>query len=115
MTRKFLKEMVQASLTKDKLDVEKVDEISKRLKRSDLKAYLRALKHYSSQNSITITTAYPIGKDQQRDLTQKLEGKNVNFNVDPDRLFGVEIIDGDMIYDNTLRRTFDEVVDFVGN
>lgn len=114
MTKKFTKELVQASLTNERPDAKKVEEIAKRLKRSDLKAYLRALKVQIARNSITITTARPVGAEIRKELT-KLNGKNVYFKVDENKLFGVEVVDNDMVYDATLRKTFDDVVNFVGN
>lgn len=115
MTKKLINEMVQASLTKNKIDGAKVDEIARHLKRNELKSYLRALKIYNNKNSITIITARPVGKDVQKDLASKFDKKEINYEIDSEKLFGVEIIDGDMIYDNTLRRTFDEVISFVKN
>lgn len=113
MTKRFLKEMIQASLTNKSLDEKKINTISAHLSRSELKVYLRALKNYTSKNSVTVVSALALPTLVKKDFAQRFSGKNLLFEIEPGLLFGVKIVEGDMVYDQTLSSSFQNLVEFV--
>lgn len=113
MTKTFLKEIVQASMTHGSLDEKKVMQIVKHLTRRELKAYINALKNEAAKNSLNITTPKPLSSSVQTGIKNKFTHKDISFSTDPELLFGIKITDGDMVYDNSLKSTFSEVVSYI--
>lgn len=102
MSKKLLKELVQASYTKDVLDSKKVEQIAKLLSRHDLKEYIRAIK--LSEKARTIHLVLPkTSVYNKNDFAHLFNGKKVVVEEDPSLLLGVKVIDNDSVYDMTLK------------
>lgn len=113
MTKTFLKEIIQASMTNGNLDEKKVMQIAKHLTRKELKSYINALKNDAAKNSLNITTPKSLPSSVQTEIKEKFARKDISFSTDPELLFGVKITDGDMVYDNSLKSTFNEVISYI--
>ena len=55
MKKNIIKKLAEQSYTKNNLDHDKIANIARRLKREDLKIYIKDLKILESKNTVTIT------------------------------------------------------------
>ncbi len=114
MTKRLLQQLVLASYQKEKLNPQRVDEITNRLDRKDIKAYLRALKLMEQQKKLFVampkTSVYNTSK---KDLEKLFPKKEIVFTEDPSLLLGVTLVDNDMVYEMNLRDQLETVLDEV--
>lgn len=114
MTKRLLQQLVLASYQHDSLSAKKVDEISTRLTRQDLKAYIRALKLMEQKKKISValpdTNLYNTSK---KSLQEIFPDKELFFQEDPSLLLGMRIIADDMVYDMSLKDRLESVLDEV--
>lgn len=109
MLKKQLKQLVQASYTKDTLDSAKVEKIAKLLSRHDLKEYIRLLK--LSEKSRTISLVLPTAKIYNKSDFQGVFGsKKVVVEEDPSLLLGMKVVDNDLVYDLSLKNRLNKFV-----
>ena len=115
MTKKQIKDLALQSYSGDNLDQKKVTRVAKILKRSDLKAYIKALKNIEKEK--TVTVVLPQIKLNTKDLYKQFEEafpkKRINYQVDKDLLVGVRIINNDLIYDLNLRNTLKQLNSYI--
>lgn len=114
MTKKQIKQLANASFTKDSLDSKKVDKITKHLKRNELKVYIKALKNI--ENSKKVTFLIPIFGTSSNTITESkrlFPNKKIELKEDKTLLAGIRLIDKDNIYDFNLKNTFEKLVGFI--
>ncbi len=115
MTNKQIKTLALQSYTKDNLDQKKVTRITNQLNRSDLKAYIKALKNLEKQK--TVTVILPDIKMKQKDLDKQFKlafpNKSINYETDESLLVGVKIINNDLIYEFNLRDTLKRINSYI--
>lgn len=114
MTKRLLQQLVLASYRNNDLDPKKVDEVSERLTRQDLKAYIRALKLMEQKKKIYVampsSSLYNTSKKELQDLFQE---KELLFEEDPSLLLGMRITNDDMVYETSLRDRLESIIDEV--
>ena len=118
MIKRDVKKFVLASYTKDQLDEKKVKRITLMLSRSNLKQYIKYLKTYEKQNTVTIVVPNEkfLGKNElERMFKGVLNGKKIKIEIDPSLIVGVRIIDNDSIYEYSLKNTLEKIGTHVGN
>src|SRR5882757_4639369 len=112
MTKKQLRGLIQESYTKEQLDEQKVDMIISKLKRKDLKSYVRALKLKENKKNVTVAvpsvTVYNTTKQIFFDI---FPGKTITMNEDKLLMLGGRIQADDMVYDFSLQRKLDDILD----
>lgn len=114
MTKRLLQQLVLASYHKDHLSPNIVDEISGRLDRKDLKAYLRALKLMEQQKKIYIAMPKSsVYNTSKKELEKLYPGKDIVFTEDPSLLLGLQLVDNDMVYEMSLQHTLETVLEEV--
>lgn len=108
MTKKQIKELVNASYIKDKLDAKKVEKIAALLSRADLKEYIRALK--LAEKSHTVSLVLPDTKlynNNRKFWESTFKNKRIVVEEDPSLLLGIKVINNDMVYDMTLKNNLE--------
>lgn len=116
MTKKIIKKLALASYTNNKLDAKKVDRIVKHLNRQELKTYLKAIKNYESQTSVTLLTPGSAKKGEYlSELKQLFPDKKIIFDRDDSLIAGIRIVDNDTIYDFNLKNTLQNLVSYINN
>lgn len=104
MTTKQIRQLIQASYTKNTLDQKKVEKIAKLLSHSELKAYVRGLKLEEKKHKVYIALpSKTIYNKMRRDLENLYKGKEILFEEDPSLLLGIRILDADMLYELSLK------------
>lgn len=114
MTKRLLQQLVLASYTGKELDAKKVEEISERLSRQDLKAYIRALKLMEQQKKIYIAMPNAsVYNTSKKTIESIFPDKELIFEEDPSLLLGVRVLDNDMVYEMSLKERLDSILDEV--
>lgn len=83
------------------------------LTRSELKAYIRALKEQERETSVFFTS--PPGVDF-KDIEQFQDifgGKKLFLEHDSSLILGVKVTDNDNVYDFTLRNTLEKMLEYI--
>ena len=113
MDRKILKQLAGASFRRNKLDSERVRFISKKLKRSDLKTYIRYLKRADEENTVRIFISSD-SKSLEREIRKMFEkiypNKEIEIGEDESLIAGIKILDGDIVYELNLRDVFNKAL-----
>lgn len=116
MTKKLLQQLVLASYSGKKLDAKKVDAISARLDRQALKAYIRALKLMEQQRKVYIAMPKAnVYNTSKKTLEHIFPEKELIFQEDPSLLLGMQLVDNDMVYDMSLKKRLENILDEVDN
>ncbi|RJQ38919.1 hypothetical protein C4559_00175 [Candidatus Microgenomates bacterium] len=113
MTKKIFKQLITASYKNDNLDQEKVQRISKALKRSDLKKYIKMLKDYENKKMVTVSSPFPFKKEEEKLLKNMFPNKKIMYNTDKSLILGIKIIDNDMVYDLNLKNRLENLLSFI--
>ncbi len=113
MNKKFLQQLVLASYTKDGLDAAKAHKIASFLRRGELKQYIRTLKMNEQRNSIVVTTARPMPKNDEEAFKKVYPDKKILTHTDPSLLLGLRIQDNDIIYEMNLKDTLDNMSEYI--
>lgn len=113
MTKKTLKELVTVSFKKNTLDEKTVLTIAEKLTRHQLKKYIHELKSEVRKNTVTVVSSKPLSQTAKRLFESEYPKKELEFAVKPDILLGLQIINNDVVYDSSLKHTFDEITQFV--
>ena len=112
MTKREIQTLIQASYKEGQLNEEKVEEISRLLKRRDLKSYIRGIKLEEKKKEVTVAlptaSVYNKSKEVIFDL---FPGKHVHINQDELLMLGAKITTGDMVYEYTLKQKLEDFLD----
>ena len=115
MTPKQIRLLVTASYKKNILDEKTVEKIAKLLPKSDLKAYIRALRLEEKKHKVYIALpTKAIYNKKRRDLENLYKGKEIVFEEDPTLLLGIRILDGDMLYELSLKDRINKLTQQAG-
>lgn len=113
MKKKLIKQLAENSFTNYKLDNSKVMEIVEKLNRRQLKEYIRQLKKYISENSITVETAFPVNEEMRKSLTETYKEKNIEYILNKELMLGIKIYENDIIFSKNLRDTLENIKNYV--
>lgn len=104
MNKKNIKKLAESSYSKNTLDSDKITKIAKKLKRSDLKVYIKDLKNMEAQKTVTVTVPNEDGIREIKEHFSKLyPDKKLVFNLDPALLSGVKVVDYDNVYELSIK------------
>lgn len=110
MDKKLLKELIVASITNGVLNEEIVLGISQKLKRKQLKEYLKALKKTIQELTIYVESPFELTNQQTETLEELFPSKKIKSSTNKSDLLGIKIQENDMIYDFTLRNRLDTII-----
>ena len=113
MTLSQIKKLALLSYKNNSLNPQKVDRISKLLKRGELRQYLKCLKLIENGKNITVVLPQETDPKTEKLFKKFYKGKAVNFIYDPSLILGVKILDNDFIYEYNLKDTIDKMSDFI--
>lgn len=118
MSRKSIKKLAQESFTHGELDENKVGLISPKLKRRDLKIYIRFIKEFEKQHTVYVfipANALDTSKETLMILKKYFDGEKIIISVDEQLLTGIRVINNDNVFELSLNKTFDDIATFVEN
>lgn len=104
MKKNLIKKLAEESYTKNELDSDKIAVVSKKLKREELKVYIKNLKTLESKKTVSITLPSDEGlSDIKSHFTKIYPDKKIVFSIDPSLLTGIKVVDYDNEYELSLR------------
>lgn len=111
MTKKQIKLLALGSFVKNNLDDKKVRRLSGKMKRSELRNYIKYLKYYESKNSVSIIipNLSKINKNDLKAIAKLYPDKKIKYVEDESIMLGVKIVDNDLIHDYNLKNTFETI------
>lgn len=113
MTIKQIKFLSTKSFTRNELDSKKVKIFTAKMKRRDLRNYIREIKAIDEKNKITVII--PALKDFKKNdiaiLLKRYKDKKIIYREDPNLLVGIKVIDNDLIYDFNLKNSLENLVE----
>lgn len=111
MKKNLIKKLAEQSYTKNALDSGKIAQVSKKLKREDLKVYIKNLKTLESKKTVTVTLPSDEGINEIKSHFVKIyPDKKINFSIDPTLITGIRVVDFDNEYELSLRSFLEESV-----
>lgn len=113
MNKHILKQLISESYTGDELDPTKVMKIADVLTRSELKAYIHALKEQESKTSVTLTIPEGMEGLELEQFKDIFPDKKLFVEKDPDLILGVKATDNDNVYEFNLRNTLEKMVEYI--
>lgn len=112
MTDKELKKLAIASFTRGNIDSKKIIRIAPKLKRSELRKYIKYLKIQIAKDIVRVQVPN-MGDYNDKELKKKFfklfPNKKFVVEENPDLILGVRVIDNDKIYDFNLKNSFEEM------
>lgn len=119
MTNKQIKKLAEESFVKQNLNQKKVNLITRSIKRSDMKKYIKALKVIERKN--TIYVVFPVQEEKNsieyalKTLKNMYPFKKAECMIDPSLMAGVKIINDDLIYDFNMKNTLHNIMSYINN
>ena len=110
MTKKIVKQLAEESFEKKSLNEKKISLITARLKKTDIRAYIRALTLLTYQKTVFVQTPVAIDETSQKQLQLKFPNKKMIYTIHKDLLAGMKIIDNDLLYDYSLEAKIERLV-----
>ncbi len=112
MTKKLLKQLIDLSFVKNKLEEKTVGRIASLLQRSDLKLYLKGLKKRERSLTVFVDIATEV-----RDIEEKFKdifpNRKIGLNVDSALLLGARITDNDNVFELSLKNSLDKITSYL--
>lgn len=103
MRKNLIKKLAEQSYTKNDLDSAKITEVSKKLKREDLKFYIKNLKTLEAKRTVTVTLPSDEGINEIKSHFVKIyPDKKIVFSIDPSLITGIRVVDYDNEYELSL-------------
>lgn len=89
--------------------------ISIRLKRGELKEYIRLLKKELKRKTVVISSAFALSLKDKAELSEIFKEKNINYKFEPALILGIQIQADDMEYNLNLKNKLEEIAKFATN
>lgn len=115
MSKKLLRKIIALSYTKESLDEEKVLFIASKLRRKELKEYIKALKLSEIKNKVLIESPFELSSLEKNKFSHIFKNKSLEFAIDPSIITGVRVNEGDVSFENSLSKTLEEIVNSVSH
>jgi len=109
MTDKNIKQLAKESFDNNDLNENKMSMITARLKRTDARSYIRALKLLTQQKTVFVQTPVAIDATEEKQLKVRFPNKKIVYTINKDLLAGMRIINNDLLYDYSLEAKFDKI------
>lgn len=109
MNKNIIK-LAQESINNGKIDQKRVDLISKRLTRTELKDYIKVLKNLTTKNKVYITLPTQPSEKQKKEFSSLFNNKEIVYNIDASIFPGIRILQGDLQYEVSLRNSMQQLL-----
>ena len=112
MNKKQIKQLSIASFVRGSINPKKVLRISSKLKRSELRDYIKFLKSQIDLRLVRIQVPNLKTIDEinfKKQFSNIFPSKKIIIEENPDILLGMKIIDNDKIYDFNLKDSFESI------
>jgi F0F1-type ATP synthase delta subunit len=114
MTKKQIKQLAQASYTRNTLDSKKVARITKLFSRAELKEYIKNIKALEkSKTLVVLAPKNSIGQSFNAALKKQFPDKQIEFKEDPTLIAGIKVVDNDNVYDFNIKNILENLVSYI--
>ena len=114
MKKNLIRNLARSSYSRNIIDKERVERVSKQLKKSELKEYIRDLKIIENKRTVTIILSSEENLKEIKKVFLKIYPKrNIIVKIDPDLITGIKIIDYDNEYEFSLQNFLDDSLSFI--
>lgn len=115
MKNNKIKNLVKASYKNEQLDSDTVNKIADHFSRNSLKQYIKLIKQEEGKKQVIVTSPTVLS-EKDRDMIQKqFPDKKIVYILDPEMISGIKIVDKDVEYEISLKRTFNDIIDHINN
>lgn len=118
INKKQIKILVKASFNRGNLDSKKVLRFADKMKRSELREYIKYLKAKIAAKIIYIFVPNLEEIDSletKKQFSKLFPDKKIIFEEDPDLLLGARIVDNDKVYDFNLKNSFENMTNYISD
>ena len=105
-----IKKIAHACYSKRELDLQKVKSVANKLSRKELKKFIQALRHIEDRRMVIVTTPNDLSAAEKKQFADRFPQKRLEFIADPSIITGVRIEQGDVIFEDNLESTLDDMV-----
>lgn len=114
MTKKQLTQLVTTSYTNIALDEKKVSKIGSLLTRSNLKMYINALKQEENRRNIFVSVPKSTNiTELENEFKNMYPGKKIVISIDPELILGLQIKNNDLVYEENLKETLENMLEYL--
>ncbi len=114
MKKNIIKKLAKASYTKEEMDKNKIEKVTKHLKRSEVKEYIRDLKAIENKRTVTITIPQDKGISEIKQMfTRIYPNKKIIVKIDPELITGIKVADYDNEYELSLQGMLEDSIEYI--
>lgn len=107
--KKKIAKLVEISYIDNVLNEERVLRIAKQLGRAELKNYLKALRLSEDKRTVFVESNFELSEQNKKSFVNLFADKRVKFRIEPNLLFGIRIIEDDMVYNLNMKSALDQI------
>ena len=111
MNRKKINKLIAASYKDNYIDQKVANRIASVISRSDLKKYIDGLKTVEKKRSLIVSS--PSVNFDLIKFRELFPDKKIILKKDPSLMLGARIVDNDIVYEFTLRNSFDKILSYI--
>lgn len=113
MRKTEIKLLAFKSFTRGKIDSKKVKLFSAKMKRKELRDYIRFLKLIDTRTKVLVEVAdlNKLDKSYLRKIEKLYPGKQIEISQNPDLILGLRITNDDLIYDYNLKNNMENIIE----
>lgn len=109
MKKLMIKKLALSCYTSEHLDSAETLKIAQLLNHHDLKQFIKVIKSEEDKRTATITSAKALTSADKKTVEDIFKGKTVHFQTDPSLLTGLKVQNADMIYEQSLKNTLEQI------
>lgn len=104
MKKNIIKKLAEESFTKNGLNENNVIKIARKLKREDLKVYIKDLKNIEAKKTVTVTLPSLKNSNDLKNYFSKIyPEKRIILKEDDSLLTGIKVVDYDNVFELSLK------------
>lgn len=109
MRKAYIKKLVHSCYIDGNLDPKHVENVTSLLTHAELKQFVKVLKTEETKKTVTVTSAQKLSIEEQKQLKDLYKGNSIHFQIDPELLTGMRVQNADMIYEQSLKNSLEEI------
>lgn len=113
LQKKQLKSLIDHSYNKDDIEEESILQIAEKLKRSELKQYIQALRQKQRMQSAVITLPFPPTEEERKKHQLMYPNKKIIYEVDPSLFLGARIKQDDTITEYSVKDSLTAIAEYL--
>jgi F0F1-type ATP synthase delta subunit len=110
-----IKDLVKASYKNGQLDPDTVSTIADHFNRHSLKEYIKLIKQEEGAKQVVVTSPKVLTDTDRTMIQNQFPDKKIIYILDPEMISGIKIVDKDVEYEISLKRTFNDIIDHINN